>query len=502
MMKNEDQDFHFAIASYKKRIRQEDPHADLLYTLQALFPSHLYDEVPPYAQLKIKRGLPELKPSGVKPPFDDLTLLKKRLLEKVFLSLYPQDALEIKKIVLFTWIMPDGYGDYACQTLVYKLIRNSFPHIDILPISIFHADRAFFKPLNEKHVFLSYDEPIRSPSLENSLIKADLCLQVPTRYPGWEEWEALFKANDIPTHTIGENGFIDSPDFNPLKSSFCLGLHFLEHGILLPEAAREKTCDDHYFAYLKTPRGFVVYLSALLVAHQDAAKPIHVKAPPSTELFETLNAIAPFAKELGINKIEVYEDQTVCPLMFQEAGAIVKIWIQDTFSPDDFSHEIATSSFIGCRGNYSLMEALSHHKPFIYDPSKHNLPFLDDLIALADDYPQLQQLLKSSVPKEHENLSDWIILGKTLAPYLFSNTISRDIESLYGMLKEKYDFSPFLEKIICRTSLQKRFPILKAIETLLLEQAGETISIETALSKMKASINSQDFDILAKTFVN
>ena len=144
-------------------------------------------------------------------------------------------------IVIFTWVMCDGLGDWSAQHVVASILKKAMPNVRIELVTLVEeSEKRFLSHSELPAQVLYYKEngPASfTPTILKKLANATLILQTPTFYP---HFNALFEQikqytyGTLPTCAhIGEYGFIDSEWYHPNTGNSCMGLHPLEKGLLL-----------------------------------------------------------------------------------------------------------------------------------------------------------------------------------------------------------------------------------------------------------------------------
>ncbi|MES2344417.1 MAG: hypothetical protein V4494_00560 [Chlamydiota bacterium] len=449
---------------------------------------------------KVLRGLPRLYKwqetsiSKVKSHFDDMEVLKKRYTEKIALKKFsgkmpPKGA----HVVLFTWVMEDGWGDYYTQLDAATILQEAFPGIQLTLITLIHKNKS---PPEEKnrfthHVF-KYTGKARNEIIYEefgeevyALIKnASLLLQLPTFFP--HTLSLLEKVENQPRHElIGECGFIDSAWFHPKNGAHCMGLHFLEKGIIIKKmpASPLKPCFN--LDYTKTKRGNYVFLHILLKALEHDTRDITI-ATPSLQLYITRleNGLKDILKRFGIRELVIHFEQSICPITVNTTGKKLIVHHVNQKPHQKFLNDVvATDQLVGCTGDGSISEALSAGKPFFYDPPLHKRNFLKDLIALAEDrlhdYPETIAFLKLSLKNEHLILED-VVDGFVSEEFLLIEKEKTSPEDLRDeVIAEK------MGALLQQVKTQKGFKALAAI-----------IQEEYAINETLCHITARAFDTL------
>src|SRR5579872_6563813 len=90
---------------------------------------------------KMYRGLPRIyhrdhpAQSHIKKNFAHLTTLKWTACEKAIFSLY-EGFRPDGKMVLFTWVIRDGWGDYTAALTALQIIQEKFPNLDLTLVAL------------------------------------------------------------------------------------------------------------------------------------------------------------------------------------------------------------------------------------------------------------------------------------------------------------------------------------------------------------------------------
>lgn len=376
---------------------------------------------------KVLRGLPRLyslqdrKISKIKSPFNNFHLIKSRYLEKLSLPLYQLPSLPATtRITLFTWVMEDGWGDYYTQLDAAELLSKAFPNITISLITLLHNNQPLHEPASpfDQHVLyytgkrrgeIIYEEP--SESLYALLRKTSLLLQLPTYFPHTEEF--LKKVGvPIPHQQMGEYGLIDTKWFHPGTGTHCMGLHFLEKGILIKKIPDTPIQKGFYLDYTKTARGHYLFFHILLKALASDPDDCALATTCLNLFLQELEVrVKPLCLEYGVREIKIVLRGNLCVIPIQQVGKVVTISYLDKVPHSDFLKLVAqTDLFMGCTGDGSITEAISAKKAFFYDAPPHKRNFLRDLIALAEDrlqnYPETVKFLQISLCNPHLILED------------------------------------------------------------------------------------------------
>lgn len=486
--------------------------------------------------VRIYRGLPrqycknQMSFSKIKAHFSYLPDLLRKVASKPLFSLYsntkvPMDA----KIALICDVFSDGLGDYYASYETAKLIQNSFPGIDLRIFGISEK-----KMTGDGKIFAS--EWVNSDDQLQYLASCDLILQMPTRSIKIEEIRKNVQTQSHSSsqpiwETVGEYGFVDSDWFHPQTDAYCMGLHFLEVGILtrsdasqflakdlqnkdllewlfgisndapvLDESCIAKYRQNHRFflGYLYSYAGTFVYLHALCKSLENDSKDIDVCIPDSAKLFAYFDQRLKEGKDIlekgyRIRSIEIHIDQHVAEWKMGEEGKVLRILCPGALQADDFRRLLALSEdFVAMRGNQSLSECISHNKSFLYDPRDHSRYFVKDLIALAENcIPEYRttlevirlfsKILEYNLPSEEGDWIDEIAIQRQEPMELITiaekmGEVLKDPKTLLGFKKlnktliAEHSCNDFLKHLVQRTLYHRRHPEMVLLEKKAMDQ--------------------------------
>ena len=485
-------------------------HATLEKQLIEAFPKDLFEKLhlPLSTYPTIYQGLPRYsqlhypKHLFVKQEFSDLSILKKRFVDKALLSIYNQCTLcKSHSIVLFTYVIPGGLGDYFAQQLLKKTLQKAFPFLTISTISLIHrtAPLQSAKENKEDHlVYFSSLEEITIPKALLQLLRnASLILQIPTFYPHWnlliEQLKTLPSPLPFPkTETIGEYGFINSKEFYPTTSTRCLGLHFLEYGLLLESTSQKvnfnlkkpKISTHFYFAYLCTEYGHKLYLYSLLLYLTKDKKNIDICTPDIGLFLKAIENHAQVFQETHIKEIQIYYKDKYSSLPIQESGKILRIIHTGHLSHEEFKLYLQQCEQpIGIRGNSSLSEVISLNKTYFYDLLEHNTVLYYGLIAMARTHtPHAVKLLE--LYKKHEDP----LKAAHLCAELMQNTPAlEELKLLNEKIHQKHCANTHLENIVSRALKHYENSSLENQESLTIKAfIDKKISFEELIIKLRS----------------
>jgi hypothetical protein len=399
--------------------------------LEAGFSAEVYPKI--YRELPAQNG-------NVKESFSDLACLKLHWIDKAILSLYENVRVPHLSIVIFTWVMPPGLGDWIAQQEIAALIKKRYPFLQVHLVTLFHRSVQELPLCDFPSFTFSYEENLHCdffPSEVWQLFRsAALILQLPTYYPFTDLLLEKIRKNHpkFPHYElIGEYGFIDSPHFHPKTGARCMGLHFLEKGVIIKEGEKpftefsfkNKTLEHFflegkenrsrfYLAYLLTDRGMTIYFEAILLAFAQDCRDIDFCFTDIGFFLRKKETLTPFLKNQGVREVVFYLHSECFSLAIQENGKRMRLLHLPSLSSSDFQQLMHLSDEpIGCRGDQSFSLSVSLEKAFFYDPPQHARAFLHDLIALAErricEYPATIALFKLCLkilgPVEEEQLA-------------------------------------------------------------------------------------------------
>lgn len=426
--------------------------------------------LPPYVIPKFYRGLPTL-PIGtafddhlIPPNFDDAELLNRRLLDRAVLHAYR--FIQPKgKMNLLTHVLPDGLGDLAAQMAAARLLRQTYPELEIKLVTLIDKGRAIDVDRGGlEHVIVHAKEKL------SDVLQDHFTLQMPTYIEGISNVE-----------TLGEYGFLDSSWCHPKSGNRSMGLHALEYGILikpLPCTSSQKEGD--YMAYLKSKEAYTLYLKALLLSKIDDSEAITVHVSS----LESCLPLIQSKKLPGVKEVKIYLKGHMAVLPIQSRGKTLHLQEMTPLKERDFQRKLVGSKpFIGVRGNQSLSEAISCGKCFFYEKEPHTRDLLKDLIALAKARtPFLGKYI------ECFSSQDAALMGECLKdPKLFI-----EMKKLCKIIVKEHRANEFLCQIAARGMLHKTAPFLKKVEERLIGQVlSGHLTVDQFVVKLCNEVNSQ-----------
>ncbi|MES2273333.1 MAG: hypothetical protein V4487_04000 [Chlamydiota bacterium] len=484
---------------------------------------------------KIYRGLPRLYrrdhpvQSRIKKNFTHLPTLKALTAERALFSLYSRFEMDREcKISLFTWVIPDGLGDYIASLETAALLKERFPHLNIQLIALV-SSRAASLPSSDPfpiHSIRYEEEPLLSlipTSILEELRSSDLILQIPTFYPFTEELVLHLNQMETPhpmpkMESLGEYGFLESNWFHPKSGNRSMGLHFLEKGIFTRKAVSTSFADVEnerllnwifktkspekeeidrylkthrfYLAYLSTPIGGATYLHALLKSLEMDERPVDLCVPDMgwfVQYLEIQNReMRPVLEgNFSIQTIEVYFQELSYSISIGPIGKTLRILCPGSISNADFRRLISLSGdFVGVRGNQSFSEAISAGKAFFYDGREHARYLIKDLLALAENriashpgtlacFRSIGKVFLHNLPSQGEDWVDetffqekepWPELAIQIGSSLQNTDTLAGYKKLNRIIALEYSCSSFLTSFIQRALCHRMHPELERIE--------------------------------------
>lgn len=377
---------------------------------------------------KIYRGVPRLykkdnpSVSRIKPSFAHLPSLKRSAIEKALYSLYGNVEPKKGNLVVFTWVIFDGLGDWVASQHIVRLLKEAMPRVQIHHVVFMPKRFEGQVSADEEIVFYEKDALLtlfREKHWE-ALWGADVILQTPTFYPRTQELiDRVRRVNPrVKFEHVGEYGFGESSWFHPKTGHYSMGLHFLEKGILTRkiggagfaalkneklltwlfdvidpgpiEIEQYEQSRHFYLGYLKTVMGGKMYLHALLKSLERDDKPIDICSPDLGWFVrycqERKEQNKPCLEDsFGVRRIEVWHPEGIYTEAIAETGKVVRLLYPGAISQTDFEALlVASGEFVAVRGDQSFSEVVSANKIFFYDSSLHARYFIKDLAALAE----------------------------------------------------------------------------------------------------------------------
>ena len=479
---------------------------------------------------RIYRGLPRLyfreRPSlsRVKTAFAHLPTLKKCMVQKALFSLYSAYQPEAGRVVLFTWVIGDGFGDWVAAREIGRILEEAFPQLEIDYVALIPKRYEGLQMEGERVVFYEGDCPLSLFNEEQwrSLKSADLVLQTPTFYPHTNELMRVLEkeAPFVKFEHLGEYGYVESGWFHPKSGGYSMGLHFLEKGILTrkiphlgfagvenrlllqwlfngetpgPAEVEQYERKNHfYLAYLSSPLGGKMYLHALLKSLERDEKSIDICTPHLGWFIEHLEEckrlnISPIHESLKVGRIEVWQEDRVYSEKLISGGKVVRILSPGTLSQRDFQALLSVSGeFVAVRGNQSFSEVVSMNKAFFYDCGPHGRYFVKDLAALGEcrtashrgtlaSLRLMTRGILSQLPNEEgawvdevyfqqEEPFDWFDASQTIGVALQDGDTIAGFKKLNRIMAEELSCNPFILHLVQRFFAHKQDPVMSYYE--------------------------------------
>jgi hypothetical protein len=496
-----------AVSSYQKFIEDERTdgylEAKLKQACDVWQLNHI--DASDYVGLNIYQKLPRVfqKDLGlalVKKTFSDDTQLKKNLLTKAVFSLY-QNVQSTKDscIVIFTFVLCDGLGDYITAKEAQAILLKEYPNVQlilVLPDSFKGAclidDQALCCYYNTQE---SAHFQFFSKKMIDTLRQSDFILQIPTMYPYWQQMRKSLSLKSF--FSLAEYGFIDTSWAHPKCADvLSMGLHFLEKGIFIKNVSKKKALTPSVayqlfksqsisqysndvrliFAYLKTKEGAAVFLPLLLTYFYREEKEIHLAMPDVTDVVFLIDSLALDLQSLGLKEIHICSNNEYKVIPISHEGKVLRVIQLSNLSPSDTLHLFSLShDLVACRGNQSFSESVSVDAIFFYDATIHNQPFLHDLYDIAKqalfDVPSVQEFIKGSLTKLSLT-NDWRAcreLGISLAVMLKDEKTKQGLLKLNELLRKQYSINKTLIQLCKRQILHARHKEIKKLEQQMVE---------------------------------
>lgn len=472
--------------------------------------------------------------SKIKDHFNDLPSLKRLYIDKALLSLYSSyTPKETASVVIFTWVIGDGWGDYFAQIETAKVLRKQFPNLTIQLLTLVHDKQTLPKTeCSFPHILLPYHADPKvgwekascktfSPQVIAVLQRASLILQIPTCFPHAKQ---LLADVTGPKHElVGEGGWIDTPHFHPNTGARCMGLHFLEKGIFIKEMpktdffAASKQLDErlisalfgkrqptkkqisayiasHRFnlAYIRYDSGLYLYIHALLKSLEKDQKDIDICFFNLKHLLNNFESqYRGIFEKYGIGNATLFYQGNTTNIPISSKGKALKLIHLEKVNHEHYLTLVSLAQdLVGCRGDGSIFEAISASKIFFLDIPYHERTFLKDLIALATyllpNHPQAIAYLKLflSLPQmlsSPSNNAEWVEdlepppiftlqeLGEAMGELLQSPQIAEGFTILNTTIQQNYAFNPVLCNLTQRALCHYDNPHLAILESVALD---------------------------------
>lgn len=484
---------------------------------------------------RIYRGLPRLyhkeKPSlsQIKKDFSHLPSLKRQVLSKALLSLYAKCPVQ-GKLCIFTWVIHDGLGDFIAAVETQKILRGAFPKLEVTLIALIQKDCLLKLDIPENCIPVPYEKecPVEIFPSEAllALSSSQVILQIPTYYEHTEK--LVEKVGEKALHppewiAIGEYGFVESSWFHPKSQRYCLGLHFLEKGIMIRDPLQAKWSDleneeirswvdsknRFYLAYLATAVGGGIYLHALFKSLENEDQDIDLCTPDLRWFIQFLDQQKKASRSLlewdvNVQSIEILYQGKAHHFALAEKGKKVRILSPEKISQSDFRVLLALSEdFVAVRGDQSFSEAVSQGKPFYYDAREHARFFIKDLVALSEnrikEFPAAQECMRAMAQASlyqlqtqerqwvdetyFQELEDWTAAALRIGLSLQEPNCMQGFEKICQIIREEMPANSFLEHLVQRAFFLKQHHDLALFEEEAIKKfcSAKSTLIETIL---------------------
>ena len=275
---------------------------------------------------------------------------------------------------LFSWVEPDGLGDYF--TLLEMAAPQRDPHLVIalpegktLPYTPPYPHEIYFHKNNKKQPPLSLLTTLK-PGF----------MQISSFVPFFEYLKPL---------TIAEYGQSHNPLFAPGSGRYSLGLEPDELGIFFPKVKKrpfsalknrrlalllEKKRGAFNFCYTKTRAGTRAYMHKLMQNEGDI----------TLALFKA-HHILDMLEDFDLKQVDFYFRKTCSSKKYKERGRTLTLIALESLAYEDFLILTAqTETLFGCTGDHSLSLALSLELPYYYDAPPHKIKLRESLKKWPD----------------------------------------------------------------------------------------------------------------------
>ncbi|PIS03070.1 MAG: hypothetical protein COT85_03310 [Chlamydiae bacterium CG10_big_fil_rev_8_21_14_0_10_42_34] len=452
---------------------------------------------------RMYRGLPRLYhrdsplQSYVKKNFAHLPSLKKCTARKALCSLYakvPVDGV----VTLLSYLKFDDEGVSSADVL--QMLKARLPAVQFETVTL-----------------PSVNSPVSSLSEQqlHQLRTSDLILQIPLSYAHTDELMEVLQTlpldHPLPKmEIVGGYGLIESSQFHPKSENHCLGLHFLEKGVLTRrkcsaswddlknEKLRALRCPENsfYLAYLTTPIGGAIYLHSLLKSLENDPRGIDVCISDVSWFLELAAKQQKGGRsliewELGIESIELYYDDRAYSISIAPQGKKLRLICPGPISRSDYRVLLSLSEdWVAVRGDWSFSEAVSQDKPFFFDGGEPSRYFVKDLAAIAenriDAYESTLTCIRGNslsflytipVQESHwvdetffQDYEEWPSIALSIGLSLQEPDTFLGYKALNKVIREEFSANGFLCHLVQRALCHAKNPQVEQIESQQLEQ--------------------------------
>ena len=437
----------------------------------------------------------------VHPYFDEPQHIKKHLIDKQLLELYKRVCVESGEVVLFTWVIPDGFGDYYAQLEAADILTQAYPSLRIKLVTLIHKDTPLPATLPlHSCCFLRFKgivqeviepDPFSQETLE-ILRNADLILQLPTYYPYTQD--LLEQIRKVPSQKsmpkyelLGEFGWIDRPYFNPKTAARCMGLHPLEKGIFLKKIpVATKKCKNRFnLAYTKTQQGGYLYLYALLKATEHDSRDLDIAFFDMSHMLENVPSLFSGSR-WGLKTVHLFYKNHFTQIPLAQEGKILRLYHKEQLPHSEFLTLLSQSEdLIGCTGDGSISEAISSGSMYFIDPLLHQRAFVKDLLLLAKtripEYREAIEWIRLMIPSSEEK-KEWLEeqdvqalslslqdRGEKMGVLLQNPRTKKGIQKLSKIICKEHSVNDFLCHLVNRTLVHAKRPELEIFEAVALD---------------------------------
>lgn len=503
---------------------------------------------------RVYRGLPRIyhrdspTQNHIKKNFTHLPTLKRIAAERAVFSLYQNYEIELgSKVVLFTWVISDGLGDYQAAVEVSKILKERFPQLDLQLIALV-PKKHHSLPLPDlcpAHLIPYEDDfslSLMTPDVLTILRSADLILQMSTFYPFTADLSKLLGIPAAKWSSLGEYGFLESSWFHPKTGNRSMGLHFLEMGVLIrkPHEASFASVENEqllqwlfeslkpgpieidqylaqtrfHMAYLNTAIGGAVYLHALLHSLAHDEKNIDICTPDLGWFIEHTakqnERKRPVLEgDFGIGSLQVHFEKEVHSITVGTKGKRVRLLCPGMIKASDFHSLVSLSGeFVGVRGNQSFSEAVSANKVFFYDGREHLRYFMKDLAALAENrisqhrgtltcFRGMGKAFLHNLPVQEEDwvdetffqeLEDWRLVAQEIGFALQDPDTVAGAKKLNRIIAEELSCNEYLCHLVQRNLCHQKHPEIERHESQQMALfTHNQISFKTLITSLKKS---------------
>ena len=413
--------------------------------------------------------------------FGDFERVASKWLEGARLFRYRETCVRAgSSVILFSWVMPGGLGDWADQISAASILKMGIPDLKIELVTLVEESQPRFLRGHDfpNHIIIyRNNEPVHfSNTLLKKLSEASLILQIPTYYPHFQMLiDGIFKLSSgrIPViASIGGSGSFHSEWFHPMSGNICMGIHPLERGLLLHTDASyvdAMETEPFYFAELESERGYAIYLHALLTSNKDKTNDLKLIVCNQLPLLSALkNQVF---SDYGVKEITIEESAKKSVIKLSDSGKIHFIEVKQGLSTFSIQKLIVSAEdFVGCGNNHMLCEVITLEKFFFTDELNHPNLFLNDLKALATHYFPLDPKLATYIDYLSDKITTEKILGNLIGKIVSEDTLLTSMKKLIHLIKADFLFNPTLINYVKSKICEYYDPSLKEKEQLFFKE--------------------------------